>query len=118
MPPRVVALLLAVIFLWSGVAMTEERFALVAGDLSQGHGQAVAESLHTDFSGSLDDHLIDDQPHAEHVLDLAALLNIQHDRGEQMLTAARPRPPADVILRSPYLEGPQRPPCAASVLIV
>ena len=121
MPPRVVALLLAIVLLWSGVAMTEQRFAFAAGDPAQSHDQAAGESQHTDFTGSLDDHLIDDQPiqpHAEHVLDFAALLDTEHDRHGHVLIAARPRPPVDVILLAPYLEGPQRPPCAPGAFIV
>lgn len=116
MPPRVVALLLAIVLLWSGVAMTEQRLGLASLGTAQGHSQSAGESQHTDFSGSLDDHQVDDQPlqpHAEHVLDFTVLLDAGHDRTGQPLATIRPLQPADAIRPPPCLEGPQRPPCAA-----
>ena len=113
MPPRLVALLLAIVLLWSGVAMTEQRFALASQGPLQGH---TSESQRADFSGSLDEHLIDDhpvQPHAEHVLDFTVLLDAERDRTSQPIATARPVQTADVIRPPPSLEAPQRPPRAA-----
>ena len=118
MPPRVVSLLLAFILLWSAAAMTQQRFAF-AESPAQSQRQVTDESLHTNFSGSIDEHQVDDQPsqpHAEHVLDFAVLLDTERDRNGLQLAMIRPLQPVDVILPSPCLEGPQRPPCATSIL--
>lgn len=115
MPPRVAAFLLALVLMWSGVAMAEQRFAF-ASDVPV-HTQSAehpAESHPAGFVGSLGEHQVDDQPsqpHAEHVLDFVVLLDAVPDRRAGILIAARPWPPADAMRRPPCLEGLQRPPC-------
>lgn len=118
MPSRIVALLLAILLLWSGVAMTDQRFALATPGSTQEHSQSAVERKSADLIGSLDDHQLADQPaqpHAEHVLDLTLLLDAGHDRAGQPPATVRPVQPNDVILPPPCLEEPQRPPCAASL---
>lgn len=57
--------------------MTQQRFALTAEIPAQDQHQVADEYRQANFSGSIDEHQVDDQPsqpHGEHVLDFAVLL--------------------------------------------
>lgn len=120
MPPRVAAFLLALVLMWSGVAMAEQRFAFAADGPAQGQSTvalqdatALAAQL-AGFVGSIGAHQVDDQPaqpHAEHVLDFVVLLDAAPERRMGAMVAARPWPPRDAMRLPPCLEGLQRPPC-------
>lgn len=118
MPPRVISLLLAFILLWSAIAVTQQRFALTTEIPAQDQYQVVDASRHANFSGSINEHQVDDQPsqpHGEHLLDLAALLDSLSNWNGLQLAMARPSQAVDLILPSPSLEGPQRPPRPTSI---
>jgi len=119
MPSRVVSLLLAFVLLWSAIAVTQQRFALTAEIPAENQHQVADESRHSNFSGSIDEHQVDDQPsqpHGEHLLDFAALLDSQCNWNGLQLAVARPSQAVDLILPSPSLEEPQRPPRATIAL--
>jgi hypothetical protein len=119
MSPRVVSLLLAFVMLWSAIAVTQQRFGSATGNPAQGQHLAADESGQANFSGSIAEHQIDDQPsqpHGEHVIDVAALLDTRGHWNGLLVAAALPLHTVDVILPSPHLEGPQRPPRATSIL--
>ena len=69
--------------------------------------------------GSIDDHHLDDQPGqtlAEGALDPLPLLMARPTAGVPTLTMSRPRPYATASWLAPYLDGPQRPPCATPLV--
>lgn len=114
MPPRVAAFLLALVLMWSGVAMADQRIAFASDAPAQMQGADHLKSQPAGFTGSLGEHQVDDQPsqpHAEHVLDFVVLLDAVPDRRAGVLIATRPWPPADAMRLPPCLEGLQRPPC-------
>ncbi|RZL63513.1 MAG: hypothetical protein EOP81_12335 [Variovorax sp.] len=114
MPPRVAALLLALVLMWSGVAMAEQRIAFASDAPTPSQSAEQPASQPAGFVGSLGEHQVDDQPsqpHAEHVLDFVLLLDAVPGRRAGVLIAARPWPPADAMRLPPCLEGLQRPPC-------
>lgn len=118
MPPRIVSLLLAFVLLWSLIAVTQQRFAFTTETAAQDQHQVAQESRHANFSGSIDDHQVDDQPsqtHGEQALDWAAPL-ASGDWNGLSLAGTRPSQAAGPILPSPDLKGPQRPPRAAGLL--
>ncbi|MET3497939.1 hypothetical protein [Variovorax boronicumulans] len=101
--------------------MTQQRFALTAEIPAQDQHQVADASRHANFSGSIDEHQVDDQPsqpHGGQVLDFAALLDSQGNWSGLQLAMARPSQAVDLVLPSPSLEGPQRPPRATSILPV
>jgi len=117
MPSRVVSLLLAFVLLWSAIAVMQQRFASTAEIPAQDQHQVADESRHSNFSGSIDEHQVDDQPsqpHGEHVLDFAALLDALGNWNGLQLAITRPSQAIDLILPFPSLEGPQRPPRATN----
>jgi hypothetical protein len=118
MPPRVLALLFALVLFWSGFT-TQEQAVLFA---SANSGQV--DSVPGDFpqpvhDGSIDDHHLDDQPGqtlAEGAMDPLPLLMARPAAGIPTLTMSRPRPYAMAAWLAPYLDGPQRPPCATHLV--
>ena len=95
--------------------MTEQRFDRASDEPRQAV-HVLADS--NGGGGSVDDHVIDDQPaqpHPEPMLDLAALLESRPVRLGSSPTLSCPRRPALAILLPSYLEGPQRPPCATGL---
>lgn len=110
--PRVVALLLSVLTLWLSLAVTEQRFA-EALDLPEQTASVSGDVKRSDMMGSMDDHVVDDQPaqrFAELALDLTALVD---DVNEAFFCGAlpvgSPAKHADAMRAAPYLEGLRRP---------
>ena len=116
MPPRVIAVLLAVLMLWSGLAVTEQRFA-EALDLPEQVASLAGDGKRSDLHGSMDDHVVDDQPaqpFGEPALDFAALTGtacIFLDCGAK--GSGPPRQAIDSMRAPPHLESLRRPPKSA-----
>jgi hypothetical protein len=117
MLPRVIALLLAFVMLWSGVSTIEAPRALEPTSSEQQHAAAHIDGQGTVHEGSVDDHHLDDLP-AQAQTDsltetpdvlLALPLRRFHDE-----SLAQPRSPAAVASAPPFLVGPLRPPCFAT----
>jgi hypothetical protein len=112
---RTTALLLAVLMLWSGVAVTEQRFA-EALDLPGQAASASGESKRSDLVGSMDDHVVDDQPaqpFGDLASDLPALLDTTASTNRCAAVASFPIPHSGQMRPPPCLEGLQRPPACA-----
>lgn len=113
MSARVLAFLLALLMLWSGLAVTEQRFA-EALDLPAQAVDVSHDEKRGDLAGSMDDHVVDDQPaqpFGEPALDTAVLLDTAgNPLGCSAPASACPLPPADAPWAAPFLEGLQRPP--------
>ena len=115
MPTRMTAFLLALLLLWSGLAVTEQRFA-EALDLPAPTAGVSGDAKRSDVNGSMDDHVVDDQPaqaFGEPLLDLPALMGSVDQTAVLAPATPRPLPPADGWRAPPYLEGLQRPPARA-----
>ena len=113
MSARVLAFLLAMLMLWSGLAVTEQRFA-EALELPVQMAGLSDDAKRSDLNGSMDDHVVDDQPaqpFGEPALDIAALIDSAGANvGCSAPAASRPLQPADTRWAAPFLEGLQRPP--------
>jgi hypothetical protein len=116
MLPRITAFLLALLMLWSGLAVTEQRFA-EALDLPEQMAGVSGDAKRSDINGSMDDHVVDDQPaqaFGEPLFDLPALMGNLDDTVAVLVAATQhPVPPADGLRAPPCLEGLQRPPARA-----
>ena len=116
MSSRVVAFLLAVLMLWSGLAVTEQRFA-EALELPEQASALAEDAKRSDLRGSMDDHVVDDQPaqpFGEPALEFAALIDTAGSNGfclKQRMS--QPPPPPGVRWTPPCLEGLKRPPKTA-----
>ena len=117
MQTRVIDLLLALVLLWSGF-FTEE------GALSRAPTRAESVDARSSSEvgvrgGSQDDHRLANLPAQELVettADVHALLMEDAPAPAASLTMARPRPYAARLLSAPYLDGPQRPPSAKTLV--
>lgn len=106
---RAVAVFLAVLLSWHGLAMS-----LLGADLADVHGVVQqAQELQTAqanvSAGSLSDHYVDDQP--GHFFQAADILVGSWPAGcAETLPHLPPLAPKDVIHQSPLLDGLHRPP--------
>lgn len=116
MSARVLAFLLAMLMLWSGLAVTEQRFA-EALELPVQTAGLSDDAKRGDLNGSMDDHVVDDQPAqplGEPALDIAVLIDSAgHSIGCSAAVSVCPLPPTDAQWAAPFLEGLQRPPKSA-----
>lgn len=110
---RIVGSFLALVLCWSSLSAQElTPWGAAAADVAQ-----VSASLLSPYAGSdgsVDDHHLDDrpvQPQAESQADLPGLLLGGPALHAPELLMARPSPFSAAVLRPPYLDGPQRPPC-------
>ena len=118
MPPRVIALLLALVLFWSGFTTQEQGVLFASANIEQGYSVPgdLPQPVH---DGSIDAHHLDDQPGqtlAEAAMELLPLLMTWPAAGVSTLTMSRPRPCAMAAWLEPYLAGPQRPPCATHLV--
>ena len=113
MSARVLAFLLAMLMLWSGLAVTEQRFA-EALDLPAQTVDVSHDEKRGDLAGSMDDHVVDDQPaqpFGEPALDIAVLIDSAgHTIGCGAAVSTCPVQPTDAHWATPFLEGLRRPP--------
>lgn len=114
---RALAIFLALLLCWSGFTTQEQVLTASTGDrVEVSLSEETREPLH---DGSVDDHHLDDQPgHAqvEGAMDLPALVTTLPSVTSPSLTMSRPGPHARAPWVAPYLDGPQRPPCATLLL--
>jgi hypothetical protein len=111
---RVIALAITLVLFWSSFTTQEQFKPLVSSHTEQVDG---AQPPHV-HDGLVDDHYLDDQPaqaQAEGAMDMPALVTARLDARVPTLTMAGPRPHAAAAWLSAFLDGPQRPPCAAPV---
>lgn len=118
MPPRVLALFLALVLFWSGFTTQEQAVLFASSNIEQGLGAPgyLPPPVH---EGSIDDHHLDDQPGqtlAEGAMDPLPLLTTRLDARVPALTMSRPRPYVLAAWLAPCLAGPQRPPCATHLV--
>jgi hypothetical protein len=119
MPPRVLALLLALVLFWSGFTTQEQAISFASSNNEQAAVGSPGELPQPVHDGSIDDHHLDDQPGqtlAEGAMDPLPLLTTGPAAAVPALTMSRPRPYAMAAWLAPYLDGPQRPPCAAPLV--
>jgi hypothetical protein len=117
MPLRVVAFLLAFVMLLTGLAAAEQAVAAPSLALDQCDDPTLVDAGRAGDAGSIVDDRADDlpaQPHADG--EDSFLLESQCAAVDLPVTVALRYPFGEVILRSPFLEGPQRPPCSGPVL--
>lgn len=116
MSSRVIALLLSVLTLWLSLSVTEQRFA-EALDLPEQTTSISGDAKRSDMVGSMDDHVVDDQPaqpFGEPALDLTALVDdASRTVFGMLLVSNTPEQRADEIRAAPHLEGLRRPPKSA-----
>ena len=118
MPPRVFALFLALVLFWSGFTTQEQAISFASSNLGQVNS-VPGELPQPVHDGSIDDHHLDDQPGqtlAEGAMDPLPLLTTGPAAAVPALTMSRPSPYAMAAWLAPYLDGPQRPPCAAPLV--
>lgn len=112
MVARVIALLFALVLASSAFAA---QAASSAASLDVGVSGELAQREH---GGSADEHPFDEpagQAQSEGAMDPPALVMARPDAKAPLLTMSRPHPYAIAAWRAPYLDAPQRPPCAAHV---
>jgi hypothetical protein len=117
MPPRVLSLFLAVVMLLSGFAAAEQAVTGPAQNLEQGAERTLEEASNDVRGGVIDDDRADDlpaQPQAESAQDplLPGALCVA---AAPALSLAWPHGSSLAALLSPFLEGPQRPPCSTGI---
>ncbi len=111
--PRVIALLLVLVLLWTGFSTHEQATSLAAESAEEAWAGAPQAA------GSVEDHHLDDLPaqaHVEHLADVPTLGAQRATLIEPGLATTRLRTYAEAVAPPPYLGGPQRPPCATAVI--
>lgn len=116
MLPRVIALLLALVTFWSGFVPQDAAASITPAAVLLADAASAAE-LDTPVSDiPVDEQPVEELPAqalAEGAMDAPGLFRACPDTRIPALTMARPRPYAAVAWLAPYLDGPQRPPCAS-----
>lgn len=112
--PRVFAFLMAMVMLWSSVAVAEQRFAeALETPASTATVTVPGDAKRSDAQGSMDDHWVDDQPSqpfAEPVLDLALWVDMHCAVPRCAIRTPCPAWADEVLQAPPFLEGLRRPP--------
>ncbi|MES2101535.1 MAG: hypothetical protein V4569_17050 [Pseudomonadota bacterium] len=115
---RVIALLFALVLASSGFAMQAPALAIATSSASPLDAGVAGETAPCEQDRSADERPLDDpagQAQSEGAMDPPALVMARPDAKTPLLTMSRPRPYAVAAWRAPYLDAPQRPPCAAPV---
>lgn len=119
MSTRLPLVLLIVLVLWTALVGTDQRFT----ESLHADEQTIASTREDetrlgrgDGNGSMDDHVLDDQPTQVHMgaaLDAGLLTDALAVPPACVLWAAYVAAPAERMRAPPYLEGIQRPPSIA-----
>ena len=116
MSTRIVASLLAFLMLWASLAVTEQRFTEALESPRQ-VASLSSDPKRGDLNGSMDDHVVDDQPaqsFGEQPLDSGALVDSVGQRFTVRVSGpGRLAQLSHSKLTAPCLQGPQRPPRSA-----
>lgn len=112
---RVIASLLALVLLWSGVSTIEVPRAFAPTSPEQQHATAPADGRSAGYlEGSVDDHHLDDIPsqaQSDSPPETPGLLSAPVTGRFLDGLLAQPRTLASVASAPPFLAGPLRPPC-------
>lgn len=120
MVTRFIAVLLALVMSWSGSMVPEQAVAS-----AMTHAEPVdvrlsgSEPTPRLSGGSMGDSHPDSltlQDHVETLADVSALLMDRPPAPAAMASMARPRAQAAPARLAPFLDGPQRPPCAPALI--
>jgi hypothetical protein len=118
MPLRVIALVLAVVLLWSGLGAIEVPRLLAQPSPEQQHAIVHAGGQVAEHEGSVEHHHLDDQPsqaQSDPSSETPGLLPAIPTPRAPSVVMARPRTFASAVARPPFLAGPLRPPCGAAL---
>jgi hypothetical protein len=110
MPCRVLALLLAVVLLWSGLNTLEPARSLASAVPERAPAAA--------YEGSVEDHHLDDLPsqaQSDPLPETPGVMPALLVPSAQRKVTAQPHPFASDETESPCLAGPLRPPCGAAL---
>ncbi|MBC7994250.1 MAG: hypothetical protein H7Z15_13560 [Rhizobacter sp.] len=111
---RAIAFFLVLALAWAGIATQDSAtLSAVGGDVD------CVQSADTQPKSSGGERQIDGQPmqaQAETLADQPGLFLVGPSAHPPALTMTRPKPYASASLLPPYLDGPQRPPCATPLV--
>jgi hypothetical protein len=119
MPSRAIALLLAFVLFWSGFATDEQAVSIAVMNAEQLEARSAGDPANRLHDGTIEDHDRDSlhaQAHAESVTELPGLFLAPAEAPAPELAMAPPRPYTAPARSAPYLDGPQRPPCATALV--
>lgn len=114
MPPRVIALFIAAVLLWSGFSTIETPHDALAASTGEAPAWLPAAGDTAAGLGSVADHHLDDLPvqaQADPPTDLPALPVAAHRLGLQPLREPLAAALPTAAAWPPFLAGPLRPPC-------
>ncbi len=113
---RAVAFILVLALAWVGIATHDNAttFATVSAEIDCVHVNAEAQPKTTDGERPFDGQPV--QAQAETLADQPGLLRVGPSAYPPAVTMTRPKPYASASLTPPYLDGPQRPPCATPLV--
>ncbi len=113
---RAVAFFLVLALAWAGIASQDNAatFSTVGGEPDCVQLSADAQPKPSDAERSIDGQPM--QAQAETLADQPGLFLVGPSAHPPALTMTRPKPFASVSLTPPYLDGPQRPPCATPLV--
>jgi len=118
MPFRVVACLLAVVFLWSGLNTIEAPRSLASPASEQELATVHAGGQAAAHEGSVEHHHLDDLPsqaQSDPPPETPGLLPAPLVPSALRMVMAQPHPFASAEAGPPFLAGPLRPPCSAAL---
>ena len=113
---RVVAFFLALALAWTGIVAQDgaTTFSWVGAEPDCVQLNADAQPKGTDSDRPIDGQPV--QAQAETLADQPGLFLVGPSTHTPALTMTRPEPYASASLTPPYLDGPQRPPCATPLV--
>ena len=113
---RAVAFILVLTLAWVGIATQDNAapFATAGAEVDCVQANNDAQSKNTDGERPIDGQPV--QAQAETLADQPGLLRVCPSAHAPALTMTRPKPYASASLTPPYLDGPQRPPCATPLV--
>jgi hypothetical protein len=117
MPLRVIALVLSVVLLWSGLSTIEAPLVFAQPSPEQQHALVHAGGQVAAHEGSVEHHHLDDLPsqaQSDPVSETAGLLPAHLTPSAPSVVMAQPRAFASAEAGPPFLAGPLRPPCCAA----
>jgi hypothetical protein len=119
MPSRVIALLFAVVLLWSGLNPIEAPRGFAQPSAEGLQASAAAGGPEAEHAGSMDQHHLDDRPwqaQSESSAEPPGLVPMPLRSVAPRAGTARPGLPHCAAVTSPFLEGPLRPPRSAALV--
>ena len=117
MSTRFFTAILVVVLLWTGFIPGQRAMSTATAGVGQIEGPSLGELSKQFPAEQVIAHAADELPvpgHAETLADLQAVLTDRTTAPTTRLTMVLPRPYAALARLGPYLDGPQRPPCADS----